>query len=245
MKNQHKIFQYTALLLSITCLLAFAGCQRQFTQPNAPTGENSDISSVVVSSFPSSQAPESEAAPSTEESPASSQEAPSPSSQTEQPASQPVTSESSQSETPTIPFSRGLPTEHECDSKSITTSFDAKIIQNTQEAQKYKDDLREESRYTEEFFEKYALILLFTDHIYSHYYDEINFISKSNHQLIVDYTVVQYYGSTPNGIKRIIPLQVKKSDMESITEIVPQPHEMKLKKDEVRVQTDDPLEFVD
>ena len=203
------------------------------------------ISSVVDSSFPSAQATESEAVPSMEEPLASSQEPPSPSSQAAPQSSESAASEPSQPETSTIPFSRGLPTEQECDSKNVTTSFDVKIIQNTQEVQKYKDDLREESRYTEEFFDKYALILLFTDHIYSHHYDEINFISKSNQQLIVDYTVVQYYGSTPKGVKRIIPLQVKKSDMQGITEIVPQAHEMKLKKDEVRLQTDDPFEFVD
>jgi len=240
MKNPHKTIQYTALVLSAVCLFAFTGCQRQPTQPNAPTGENMDISSVVDSFFPSFQATESEAVPSKEEPSTSSQETsstekpPVSSKETPSPSSQSAASEPSQPETPTIPFSRDLPTEEECDCKNVTTSFDAKIIQNTQEIQKYRDDLREESRYTEEFFEKYALILLFTDHIYSHHYE-----------LIVDYTVVQYYGSTPKGVKRIIPLQVKKSDMQGITEIVPQAHEIKLKKDEVRLQTDDPLEFVD
>lgn len=38
MKNSHKLSQCaTALLLSIICLLAFAGCQRQTIQPGTPT----------------------------------------------------------------------------------------------------------------------------------------------------------------------------------------------------------------
>ena len=251
MKNQHKIFQYTALLLSFSCLFAFAGCQRQSPQPNSPTGENSDISSVVVSSFPSSQAPESEAAPSMEESPASSQETPStekppvssqvipsPSSQATAPVSQPIASEPQQPETPTIPFTIGERVGYWNSGRWQPFKATIVVIRSMAELKALYEQENEFNapenygKYNDAFFEEQAIVFVGQQLPSGSFRTRVNYLTRLNNQLIVDYSTLTTPECTDDVAIWQKLLEVSKADLEGITEIVPQYHEIELTENE-------------
>ena len=242
MNPRYKSIRYTALLLSFFCLFAFVGCQKQSTQPNAPTGENSDVSSVVVSSFPSSQAPESEATPSMEESPASSQETPSPSSQAEQPASQPVASESSQPEMPTIPFTIGEgsifwknPDPAQASNVKIVIIRSMAELRNLFEQENGYDAPESYEKYDDAFFEEYTIVFIGQQFGSGSYRTRVNHLTRSGNRLIVDYSTLLPPKSA-TAITNVVIwqklLEVSKADLEGVTEIVPQYHEIQLTENE-------------
>lgn len=58
--------------------------------------------------------------------------------------------------------------------------------------------------------------------------DQINFLTRSGDRLTIDYTTISPFFQTADMAGWRIILEVRKEDVEGITEIVPQQHEERL-----------------
>lgn len=85
-------------------------------------------------------------------------------------------------------------------------------------------------KYVQEFFEEHALVVCEMFHPSSvDIYDQVNLLTRSEDRLTVDYTTITPGVISPACGGRVIFLEVKKADVEGITEIVPEQHKKPLK----------------
>ena len=242
-ERKMKKWRVLALVVSLACAVSLVGCQRQaqpsggLTQPDSavsPAGSEELTSSLTESgisqplsssdsgetSQPSSQ--EAEGAGSSQAVvPSSSQQASS------EAASQPSSSEetASESQTPSIPFTLldyGSTNIYGGVYSNVTwreSGFE-KII--TEPSDLENRAIQNKERYDDAFFDEHALLYLEI-----HYYsigarERVNRLIPSGEQLIVDYTVfVPSMLSEAPGVN-VILLEVSKSDLEGITQVVMQ-----------------------
>ena len=206
-----------------------------------------DISSVVDSSFPSSQATESEAVPSMETSSVSSQETsstekpPVSSKETPSPSSQSVASDPPQPETPTIPFVVGERVGYWNSDQWQPYKATIVVIRSMAELKALYEQKNEYDapdnygKYNDAFFEEHAIVFVGQQLPSGSYRTRINYLTRSDNRLIVDYSTL-----LPPKSATVITnvaiwqklLEVSKADLEGVTEIVPQYHEIQLSENE-------------
>ena len=253
-----KSIRCVAVLLSLACAVTVSGCRRENNPSGGLVSESIEVSSLVldseVGSQPLSEEPQSNSTVSSMVSTSTAQA--DPSSISEDVPSQVESSQSDEKITILLNWEnysnyyqdiQGV--HHWHDSDSVTEPFDAKLIHNTTELGEYKDLLNEGKEgnafsfeYTDKFFENHALILMITDYNCVSY-DEINFIGRSNHQLIIDYYTIKDLDTKPSGVKRIAAIPVDKKDIAGVTEIVPQQHVETLSEGSVYVLNGDEVRF--
>ncbi len=118
------------------------------------------------------------------------------------------------------------------------TDFSAQVIHSNEQLQECfqqeklnndmverQEDLDYTQKYEDEFFHEKAIILMSQNHPSGSMRDQINFLSRSGQQLIIDYTTISPFFQTADMAGWRILLEVNKADVEGITEIVPQQHE--------------------
>ena len=250
------ILRCIAGTISLACLLAANGCQRQ----EAPTAElssvNTDVSEMdsVVSEAQPQASSEMSVATSQEGAEGSDDHA-SPSESALESQTNLMSTESkvaSQVDTDTvstIDFIQCETTGHWLDFDSILNPFDAVIVQNTEEFQASVviSDKEIESndlllKYDSSFFQNHALILMTTEYSYCNCRDVINSITRVNDQLTIDYTHERNVNA-PLGqeqwVRRVTILQVDKSDIIGVSEISPKQHLVETSEQYVVIVRDD------
>ena len=266
MNGLRKSIRSMAVLLSLACAVTVSGCQRENNPSGGLVSESMEVSSLVLDSEVGSQtsseeppvtsAEESQSSSAVSSMVSTSTTQADPSSISEDAPSQVESSQSDEKITILLNWEnysnyyqdiQGV--HHWHDSDSVTEPFDAKLIHNTTELGEYKDLLNEGKEgnafsfeYTDKFFENHALILMITDYNCVSY-DEINFIGRSNHQLIIDYYTIKDLDTKPSGVKRIAAIPVDKKDIAGVTEIVPQQHVETLSEGSVYVLNGDEVRF--
>ena len=203
-----------------------------------------DISSVVDSSFPSSQATESEAVPSMETSSVSSQETsstekpPVSSKETPSPSSQSVASDPPQPETPTIPFVVGERVGYWNSDQWQPYKATIVVIQSMAglkalyEQKNEYDAPDNYGKYNDAFFEEHAIVFVGQQLPSCSSLTRINYLTRSGNQLIVDYSTLIPFCLDGGIMIWQKLLEVSKADLEGVTEIVPQYHEIQLSENE-------------
>ena len=231
--------RWMAFLLSTACLLVMSGCQgRQTTYSSNEEIQNLSSISVVTSGNTSALSstttiPSSDTAAAVSET----------SDHEEDRSSVTTPNEPSQSSASTaesvVSFSLGeSPTDRFLSNNTNPNpnrSFYAQIVRSVEELQSlyHEEGFREErpgftSKYNEQFFEKNAIVY-FTQYLPS-VSDQIqvNSLIRNHDQLTVDYTIEKAVfadGATAIGYEL---LEVNKSDVDGVVDIVPQQHEAQL-----------------
>ncbi len=236
-----KIMRWMAILLSMACLLAMSGCQgRHGSQTSHPDNEEvQNVSSVSVltsgdaSTLSSTTTIPSSATASAASEASGQEEDRSPvTSPNKPPQSNASTAES------VVPFWVGeCPTDRFLinTNPNPNRSFYAQIVRSVEELESlyHEEGFREEcpgfsTSHTEAFFETYAVVY-FSKYLPS-ISDQIrvNSLIRNHDQLIIDYTIEKAVfadGATAMCYKL---LQVNKSDVDGVVDIVPQQHEAQL-----------------
>lgn len=109
---------------------------------------------------------------------------------------------------------------------AIKSDFDARIIRSYSELTEFYNSDKEfgssyVADYNDDFFEENAIVLICLTRPSGSFRDRINKLTRENGKLVVDYTTLKTFSSTADIKYWRILIQVKKSDVEGITEIVP------------------------
>ncbi|HPU57986.1 MAG TPA: hypothetical protein PLG48_00565 [Candidatus Avimonas sp.] len=109
----------------------------------------------------------------------------------------------------------------------IKSDFEARIICSYAELVEFQNNDKEfgsdyiSNNYNDAFFEENAVILICTKHGSGSIRDVINKIYKENGKLVIDYTTLKPDVLTDDIRYWRIMVQVKKADVDGITEVVP------------------------
>ena len=234
MSCKRNIWKVLALALSLACAVSLVGCQRQaqpsggLTQPDSavsPAGSEELTSSLTESGISqplsSSDSGETSQPPSQEaEGAGSSQAVVSSSGQqaSSEAASQPSSSQeaASESQTPSIPFT--LVEYRRTHGDFFSSETNTRII--TEPSGLEGCDTQNKERYDDAFFHDHALLYLKIIHANTGPRERVNRLIPSGQQLIVDYTVFHPMIVAEGSSANIILLEVSKSDLEGITQVV-------------------------
>ncbi len=244
MSCERNIWKVLALAVSLACAVSLVGCQRQaqpsgdLTQPDSSASQLVESASSLTESA-ASQPPSSSDSGETSQSSSqeaegagSSQTVDSSSSQqaSSEAASQPSSSQeaASESQTPSIPFTLVEYFDaggvfHSPDDP-LHMSSQAQII--TEPSGLEGCDIQNKERYDDAFFNESALLYLELPygHIGSH--ERVNRLIPSGQQLIVDYTTFHPSIVADACTTNVILLEVSKSDLKGITQVVLQAHKI-------------------